>query len=276
MKENIKREQIIDRIQKLMNMNSSNGAFEGEISNAAALIQRLMDKYTISEEEIKMKASEADQKAAEDAFNSGASTVAASSILPWHWILAKVIGKITHTKHYVSYGKGKGVNGKEKWGKQMNFFGTKDNIEIASMLYDLWIVNIMSMAAKAMTEWCHELIEMYPEQYDDIARRGLKQRNYQFKDIPHSHMPFVFKASWINNCVAAMLETVINEESERAQKSSMALAIYDDKVAAAYREYSGSFKTVRSRGPKNFSVEGAIRGRQIGRNLRISKQFIEE
>src|SRR3990172_1540978 len=96
MKENIKREQIIDRIQKLMNMNSSNSAFEGEISNAAALIQRLMDKYTISEEEIKMKASEADQKAAEDAFNSGASTVAASSILPWHWILAKVIGKITH------------------------------------------------------------------------------------------------------------------------------------------------------------------------------------
>jgi hypothetical protein len=266
-----KRVKIIEQIYKLTAMTGiDSGAFEGEITNATVLIQKLMDKYAILPEEILIEASKEAEAIAERKFNSNSGTIAFNGIQPWMWQLAWLIGKVTHTKHYTTCSiKGKGVNGKEKTGDVMSFFGAGDSGKIATMLYDQWVVVIMCMAAKAMTEWCHELVIKYPEQYADIARRGLKPANYQFKNIPHEEMPFVFKASWIIHCIKAMKQAAIEEEANRSKQTTSALAIYTGKVEEAYKHFSTGFYSVRSRGSNNFSPEGASRGAAVGKSLRI-------
>ena len=271
-----KRAKIVEQIHKLIAMTGvDSGAFEGEITNATALIQKLMDKYAILPEEILIEASKEMEAAAERKFNSNSGTIAFNGIQPWMWRLAKLVGKITHTKQYTSCGiKAKGVNGKERHGDVMCFFGAGNSGKIATMLYDQWVVIIMSMAAKAMTEWCHELVVKYPEQYADIARRGLKPANYQFKNIPHEEMPFVFKTSWIIHCIMAMKQAAVEEEAGRSKQTTHALAIYTGKIEGAYKEFSSSFRSVRSHGPRNFSPEGASRGAAVGKNLRVTPNVL--
>jgi hypothetical protein len=238
-----------------------------------------MDKYSISQAEVELVGN----KEVEQAFEKAVSTTVFKGLVSWHWTLAKVIGKVTHTKSYSTFGTGyspseqakvaRGRLGHSDSGKQIAFFGTPENAAIATMLFDRWVILIADMGAKACTTWCHELAAMYPEEYATLEKKS----NYNFKYIPEDQKPLVFKATWLTSCVLAMYKKVIDQEEERSKVTSSALVLYDDKVAAAYTLFSRGFtysKTGRSF-PK-YSPEGAARGRSVGSNLSISMHDLPE
>lgn len=258
-----KREKIIEQIHKLMGItNPDSNAFQGEISNASAMIQRLMDKYSISEAEIAIK----NNKTVEEAFDKKSSTTVFGGIVSWHWRLARVIQAVTHTKCYSTYGSGKTISGKGKSGKVIAFFGTPDNIAIATMLFDQWVGIITEMAGKATTQWCHELAKMYPEEYATLA----KPSNYNFKYIPNGHKPLVFKSSWLKACVDAMNDAVLHEEKQRTTTMTNALVVYNKNVMVAYSAFSRGFRHAHTRGQSSTSAEGTRRGHEAGSKLHVS------
>src|SRR5687767_12462320 len=97
--ETTEREKMVERIRGLMNIQAeSANAFEGEIANAAALAQKLMDKYNITLAEVELSGN----KVMDIKFVGKDSTTAIGGIQQWHWKLAEAIGRITQTKHYSS------------------------------------------------------------------------------------------------------------------------------------------------------------------------------
>ena len=121
--ENKEREQLIDRIRHMMEIQeTSANAFQGEMANAAALAQKLMDKYGITLAEVELSGN----KAMDAKFVNQPATVSIQGIESWHWALARSIGRITQTKHYSSsrYTEAKRAGVKHTHGKYWKRTGT--------------------------------------------------------------------------------------------------------------------------------------------------------
>lgn len=265
------REKILNTIHQLSKIaNPENNAFEGEIANAAAAMQKLMEKYSISIEEVFASGN----KEIDEAFKDAKSDAMFGSILKWHWFLGHIICKITHTKYY-SAGKysAEGIKtlkgSTRNWGKTIGFFGRESNVAMACALFTEWLIKLNSMAEQATSKYCHELLEMENSRTPE-ARPFTNA--YHIPDLGSSH-PNVFRASWLQGCLETILTMLEQQENSRDSRTSTALAIYDAKIAEKWAEYSADMKT-KKHFANSLNLPGYLSGKAAGAAIHIGQKSV--
>jgi len=256
MEEN-KRDKIIDQIGKLSAMTSADsGAYQGEIANASAMMQRLMEKYCITWAEINEHKQAEQAKEMEEEFKSHSAEYVHKNVKAWRWRLARIIATITHTKHYSSSHADNTFS--------MVFFGVKENSEIASALYNEWVISIERMARKATDDNYKELVN----RYGDIAKHN--------RAALGNENPRYFRVSWIDGCITGMSRAVEAEEDKTITSSQNALALYDKKVAEKYRELSKYFTKINTSVSRGYSSAGYTKGLETGSSIKLGSKRLDD
>lgn len=262
-----KREDIIRRIRAMQELtNPESNAFSGEISNASAMIQTLMDKYSISEIDLAM----ADNQKIEDAFKAERSDAVLFNVVKWHWSLARLVAKVTHTRHYqkpIYSNSGfmkSGRNwrrdkkkGPRRYANTMAFYGSPDNVTVACEMFLEWFTRIEVISIQAVDEYLKA-----KKQYIKIHGSA------QFSEFAVDGR--TFRRSWIDGCLSAMFSKVREQEKERDEGTSAALVLYKDKVDDAYKEFSKGFRKSSGHGYTTFSGAGYAAGESVGSSLQMT------
>jgi len=248
------KQKVIELIAKMSALTEDSGAFQGEIAAASSKIQQLMDKHAIEWNDIHSHRANVQEKEMAKVFTSESADFRHGAIKKWHWELARVIARATHTRHY-------------SYGKQMTFFGVKENAEIASQLYLLWLGNIQDMAKKATRANIVSLREKY-------GRRP-KFRQWIIENTDEEN-PRYFGASWITGCISAMNENLRGQEMEREENkaSANAITLYKREIDVEYRKLSSHFRTVKTGGSRGFSSSGYAKGKEAGSNISLGSKPI--
>jgi len=279
------RDKMIERIRHMIEMQSVDAhAFEGEISNAAALVQRLMDKYNITLAEVELSGN----KEFEQKFDGKESTTEVGGIQQWHWLLAAAIGRITQTKQYSStrYTQGKRAGKKGRHGQENRqrqaykvicFYGKDDNVAIATILFDQWVITIHKMALTATREYTEELERHLSEEYGkkiDLRRKGGSQ--YRELGVDLEDTPRVFLDSWLKGCTIAINHKLEEQEESRSKKTSTALMVIQSKLDVAYEQFtSKGFSTAKAHGSRRTNVAGYVAGSVAGNSISIGSKELE-
>ncbi len=248
------REQVLAKIAKLSKIvNPDSNAFQGEMNNAAALIQKLMDEYAISWDEVHTKEADQQREEFEAKYVPLEADQYIKGIKQWHWSLAHIIERVTHTRAYSTTYKGSG---------KFTFFGPQTAAEAAAQLFAEWSVNIELMSQLAYNARFFELADKYGR------GKGLMER------VPVSERTTYFKQNWLQGCVHGMMEAVQERERQRGVGQVNALVIYDEKLAKAYAELSKNFRHVSVKGPSHYNEAGYSSGKKVGRSLDITAKKI--
>ncbi len=271
----MEKSKVLETIAKLSALSNDSGAFQGEISTATSKIEMLMRKYSISQMEVDGFMADEQEKEMKDAFASVISEFRFRAIKKWHWDLARIISRITYTRHYST-------------GKRMTFFGMENNAKVASELYILWLKNIEEVAEDANKKHRRECIKKYGD------------RPNFFSWVSDNHPeddPKYFRSSWIQGCINGMWEVTREEEEARNPRrhhpyneskkgtdenpvetkeevitQNNAIALYQEKVDLAYQQLSKGFRTVRTSMSKGFSSSGYEKGKSFGSSIKIGSK----
>lgn len=256
------REKAIEKIKLMSEITESNAAFFGEISAASGRIQVLMDKYHIEWAEI--YASQENDNS--DVFASVDADTVICRTVAWHWGLADVIARMTHTKHF--RGGRYSENGVEKSAdiynpnyknsnkrKRVNFFktfgfyGEENSAKLAAGLFQKWLARI------------------------DIASLTETQKEKRKGMVNNAR---VYRNSFLDGCIEAMMSKVLASENERKEEMSTALMVVDDKVNDAYVDFSKNFGSINIGGNKKYSAAGYQHGKRYGVAINPMAKEIEQ
>lgn len=235
------RQSIINKIAKMSKLTENSGAFEGEASNAASMIQTLMEKYAISWQEVHQSEAVKQEAEYERIFDNKGSEFTHGFVKKWNWDLARIIAKITHTKYYLA------------GGKYMYFFGVEENAQIAAALYTEWVVTIDAAAKHALKKYRSWLVSKF----------YTGQKNF-YTQLPEEYQTKYYRESWIEGCLAGISERVRQEESQ-----SSVLVLYDAEVEKKFRQRNPRLKHVKTHGPSGYSSMGIQHGVEYGRNVNL-------
>lgn len=245
------RAEIIAKVRKLAAIaNPDSNAFQGEMENAAKLISKLMDDYTISWGEVHEQAAREQEAELKDEFIAMQAENQIRGIMQWHWELAGLIARVTHTKTY-------GHTDKKMKNGVMVFFGAETNAAVATALFAEWSLIIERMAVNAYSSRFKQLRKVYG------AGDGLMDR------VPPSERLTNFKPSFIQGVVDGMREVVNCNERERSRESTMALMVISSALNKRYAELSTGFRSAKVRKPE-YHEAGYKMGRKVGENIDIS------
>lgn len=262
------RRKMLEKVRALAQLaNPENGAFENEAAVATAAMQRLMDKYSISMAELM----EEETRKLDQVMVDLESTASLHEITAWHWRLARVIGRMTHTKHYGSYNTGS-YNWRTKTGrrdKRIAFYGPEDAAKLAGDLFAEWLVRIELEADLATKRYAEQLKD---EWNSDNPERPVKSA-YNIKGLGEDH-PLVYKSSWLSGCLSGLDHAMWEQEKERSQQTSSALAIYDGKLAEAWNEHSKGLKSVSMNSTGSRNGAGLRDGRSAGASMHIGQKKV--
>jgi len=248
------KQSIIEQIAKMSELLKDGGAFEGEIANASAMIQKLMTKYSIEWNDIHSHKANEQHKEMAKIFSKEYSDFEHKVIKKWHWGLAGVIASATHTRNFSS-------------NQRMVFFGVKDNAEIAKVLYALWVVNIEIMAKEAARQNIKDMIKKYPE----IPLEKFRQRLVELH--PEENTRY-FRTSWIQGCIDGMNKKIIEQSKNELKVTRDALALYQQDVNKAYANIRSHFKKVSGNKSKGFSSSGYKQGKATGNGISLTAKPI--
>ena len=257
---NTEREKVMDTIRKLAAMaNPENGAFEQEIATASAKMQKMMDEYNISLVDV-MNTEGKDS----NIFVRAYGTIVFGSLKPWHWHLARAIGRITSTKHFASSRTGKTKYNRDTKGDVMSFFGAPDAVKQAVELFDEWSTTIDKMSTKATSEY---ITEWEAENWKLLEDAGVKQMRH-LRGLEDEH-PNVWRGSWLNGCVSAINSALHEQEEKRTQQTSTALMVVSKKLDEASKiEFSG-FRNVSLRSSGGMNSSAYAKGHNAGSKMGI-------
>lgn len=243
---------VIEMISKMSALTKDSGAFQGEISNASAKIQELMDKYSITWAEIHSVEADKQSKEYEMAFTSKPSDYSFKKVQAWHWRLAKLIAKVTHTRHYLS------------GGTIMMFFGTTENCQIAAMLYTLWVTNIKAMSEQATKAHRLKMLRDFPH------------RPNFFATLPPEFQLKYYRNSWIAGCLDGMFSNVVVQENSRDVQTSNAIVLFTKEIDRHYKDFKEAynFQSVHVKGMSAKSNTGYEAGVRTGKNISIGAKPI--
>jgi len=251
----------IEKIKLMSEITEDNGAFSGEIAAASSRIQSLMNKYAIEWAEIYVSQ---ENDNAEKFINASADVVISRTVA-WHWKLARIISRITHTKHYRnSKYSAEGVvksadiynpnykklkNPKKAYSyKTFGFYGEENSAKFASELFAKWLARIDVESL--------------------IAMKKAKSAN---KNIDAR----IFRKSFLDGCVEGMNERIDEENAKMNQLSSNALAVVDSAVNEAYKKFSENFGTTSIGRNRTYSAEGYANGKLYGKSINLSAKEIK-
>jgi hypothetical protein len=260
------------------------------VANAAALAQKLMDKYGITLAEVEMSGN----KSMDMKFHAQPATTSINGIESWHWSLARAIGRITQTKHYSSskYSEAKragvahtvgrfykttGKTRQHQLYKTICFYGTPSAVEIATMLFDRWVVVIRKMALEATREYTQELEQQLREELgrEDIHLHGWGGKLYKQLGVELEDTPRAFLNGWLLGCTTAIDNKLYEAEKARTTETTKAIVLVQDKLTVAYEQFSEGFQRVKSRGGSTTNWGGFAKGSKVGSEINIGAKELE-
>ena len=145
---------IKDRIRKLLNLANDDGAIGGEIRNAVAFAQKLMDEHHLSEDDL----GSVDEKILdlERAAMARGRVNGSSKFTRWEMELSSIAGRIVGVRNYRDNAKeierglhGTAVlaaNGNPKRCVGFIYYGTAEDVELAKGIYNELRMTIIAMA----------------------------------------------------------------------------------------------------------------------------------
>lgn len=267
-----RRKKILEQIAKLQRIaNPDSNAFQGEINNATRMIMELMDKYNISEVDVHEANIEAEKKEVEEQFKPYKAEQLIKGIKQWHWSLAHIIERVTHTKAYQKAYRNNG---------HLYFFGSDTNAQIAAALFADWVGIIEDMSLKAVRQYAREMEKKYDYATWEAGKRkavaeGEGEYYPKFQDtIPYRERTTYFKPNWLSGCVAGMLEVVVEKERARDTHAKHALMVVDQNMMVRYKQFAVGFGTVNLKQARGSSLVGYERGQQVGRSIDITSSRV--
>lgn len=243
------------------------------MSNASAMMQKLMDKYSISEMEIDASRDNQFKKEFEDK----SSDTIMFNIMKWQFDLAHLIGRITHTKSFarkvvskegfrktIEYSKDPNYKRNVAW--TMIFFGDPTNVTIACELYYEWILKMDAMSAKAVDEYVAERRKLEKKYkaagFDkgEIAMQLMRDPRYRFNGR-------IYRKSWIDGCIMGISLKVMEAEKSREPEVQTAIVLYDKSIEEEYKK-----KKIRqvAGSQSQQSAEAFNAGAKVGVNISIT------
>lgn len=248
-----KREKIIDRIRKMMALTEDSGAFAGEISAASGKIQELMDKYSITEMELLAS----QDKDSAPQFEAACSDAVLFTVVAWHWELAHLIARVTHTKTYMKsiYSSDGFVKSTEKKANKtkrphrantMVFFGDPSNVAVAGMLYLEWLMKLDNLSEEAA------------KKYSKVERA-----KYGFADTK------AYRRSWIKGCLDGMRATISEQERSRSEEMTKAIVLVSRALLEAYSIHAAHFSTRRGSSGGRTNSQGFQDGHNVGKGMSL-------
>lgn len=264
-----RRKTIIEQIAHLSKFTSEDShAFQGEINNAAKLIQDLMDKYSISQQDLDLAKAEKQAEEVKQEFQEKRSDYRVHGLAEWHWTLAWIISRITHTKYYFGTYKKEGT---------AKFFGDQTNAEIAAVLFAEWVQIIMVMCESAIDDHWKYLIEKYHYK-EFLARKKAGLEFGHFMDsVPSHERTTYFKSSWYKGCVRGIQTAIYEQERERETTATNALVVYHENLNQKFQDYSLAIKmkTIELKPTKVHSSIGYNQGYETGKKIKIGSRRIK-
>jgi hypothetical protein len=267
------RKKILEMISKLTKLTSKDsGAFQGEIDNAAAKIQELMDKYSISQAEVDEAKNEQAAKTMEEEFKTQTAEYVIKGIKKWHMDFAQAVAEMTHTKRIPSvYSSGNSQRA------VMNFFGVKENTEVASAIFVEWVQIIQIMCESAVDDHWKYLMKEYDYAGHLKEKKESGYGDEKFQDrIPYEERTTYFKPSWLQGCVDSIISSVRQQNAKRAKEMTNAIVLYKEKVEEKFIEaYEGKTEKFNLRSGKVASNIGYSRGREAGSKINLGSKRIK-
>lgn len=268
------RTKILSTIRSMARIaDPEHGASIGEMSNASALMQKLMDKYLISMAEVMAEDIGSPEK--EFAYAQKSAQAILGKLRQWHWVLARLVGRITHTRHFSTSQRSeearRTTKGKKlKYGSTMAFYGHEQNVNLACDLYDDWLVRLTSMASNATEKYKTELLFQLNEEAKRLGE-DLITDLYR-RDLGNLH-PNTYRMSWLLGCLQAMNMAVYEEEDKREEITSTAIVLYDNNLKDAWIKYSSGMQRASNSSKENrVNWEGMDDGASVGKGLKIDRK----
>jgi len=263
------RQKILEKVRKLSEItNPDSGAFPGEIANASALMQKLMDEYSISIGEVL----EGQNQKYDEAFGSANADLMLGLVKSWHWQLAQIISRITHTRHYstgtyVPDGKRTSFGDKRTRGRTIAFYGPGSSAEMAADLYVEWVSKMTIMVLLATSEYCKGLIEVYNKTY---PHRSPIKSAYKIQFLGDDH-PNVFRNSWLMGCLSEISSSLYQQEKARSAGTSSALMIVEKQIDEKWKDYSKHFSSAAP-SERMINSQGYSSGKEAGASIHIGQK----
>lgn len=295
---NIDRNAILAKVKALAAMaDPERNPNPHEVAVAASKMQELMDQYNISMLDVMAEATDN-----RDTFTEKSCEGILGQTKQWHWGLARVIARITSTRHFSTGAWGvtlrekhSKTEGKHK-GSRMTFFGSKGSVEFACELFDKWVVRIDDMSVKATSEFIKERMQD-PDVIERMQRHNVKQ--YRHLKYLGSDHPNAFRTSWLLGVIIGIDNALYEQEQarkktkvevsytkdsddgsiHRGQKvevhTSTALAVFTEKLEVAYHERAKHFRTVNSRGSGNTNYGAIAQGKAVGAKINLTSKELK-
>ncbi len=250
------RDKILETLLKMSALTEEgSGAFQGEISAASAKIQQMMDKYSISWAEVHAKQAADQAKEFEKEFAGQPADYVFKSIKKWHWQLAHLIERVTHTRCYSS-----------GWRQAHHilFFGTEENAAAAAQLFALWVVNLEAMSLQSLKEYKRSLLRKY------------KDRPNFFSSLPYDEQPKNYRESWVRGCITEMNKNVREQEVAREPAVENAIVLFHEELKRQWDKFAADFvyKKTSSRSSSSTSVAGYTNGQKAGAGITLGSKSI--
>lgn len=262
------REDILRKVRALFRVSKEDsGAFQGEMENASKLMQKFMDEFNITIEEVALSDNEKEEQ---DNFTSVKADIGFGRMKIWHWYLARAISNITGCRNYAHSNMGHSARDPKGHRRKIQspaFFGRPEQAQLSAELFAVWVVLIDDMAKIRVTEYIEELMAE-PDVRMMMEAQNVKQARH-LKNMGEHH-PNIFRDSWLLGVIMGVLEAIEEREKERSKEMTTALLVINDRVDEAYSDYSKSFLTQNVRSSKGEINYGALTdGQQVGRGLNL-------
>lgn len=234
----MERENIISKIQKLLNLANNKGATEAEAVQAALQAQRLIAKHNVSDNELNAAA----EAAKESVINLETER---RYKRPWHRELAAVVAENFRCKHY--------MRGNSQRGYSMVFLGYESDAKAAELTFDM----LQKVCTRKGNAYARERIaELEHELASEL-------RCYGYSTV------YVPTKTAITNTYSSGFIAGVKDELE---KQSVALMLVCP--AEVREEYANmTFRTMRNARRTGTTGEDRARGRNDGRSAVTSHRM---
>ncbi len=235
--DNINISKILERIQKLQALANDNGASESEVNQATAHIQRLLDKHNLSLEQIEPV------KQSDIQFTTEKN--AKKKLMGWEFNLAHTLASNFYCKVLTI-------------GSDIQFIGTKSDIQITINLFRSVRVLFDAMASKRVTEYTRRMFTEF----------GITDTRH----LQGAQSLKTFRLSYLAGAVNGLAQK-LREQRATSDQSITALVVRRDLVAkTAMHEKYPNIRSVAF-GNASFNQDASTQGFIDGKNINLHKEL---
>jgi hypothetical protein len=143
-----KKEQILEKVRKLLALAEDPAAHEGEIENALKAAQNLMSKYDLDMDEVLVSPSDISYEEQEYNYKRGERVL-------WTWDLLEIIARSQNCKTIKRFKIGKD----KELETYFEVFGTKLEVKISKQIYAITVPIVRNLAKKRHREKSNKVID---------------------------------------------------------------------------------------------------------------------